>query len=303
MVFFLSFLCCDQFIRPFTRKNETISCGKMCTSVTEIKCPICNEYIDQSKNRIIVELCGHSKCRLCFITEENGCVVCNKDKLPAVQDISIGNEYSSKSDPTEDGQQQHENFKVESSKKDSDNVLHTDSNESSLTTNAKDLSKRVEVLEDVIIFPKTAESEPHQNKTFTTQVPPEEVQPSETEQPTTSPANSIQKAIRKPKTDERLRSQSHIEVINVDKKISYKCLICKKQFKSRNNKKYHLYCDRKLTRPLQCDKCDKTFITTFHMQYHLKTHQSTELFACSQCDRKYLREISLKKHIRKHKSE
>lgn len=277
----------------------------MCTSVTEIKCPICNEYIDQNKNRIIVELCGHSKCRLCFITEENGCVVCNKDKLPTVQGISIGIEKSTKSGPTKNDEQQQEYFKDENSKRGSENAPHSDTNESDPAVNATDLSKRVEILEDVIIFPKTVEPEPHQQQSelSTAQVSLDEVHPSDTEGPTTSPANSIQIAIRKPKTDERLRTQSHIEVINVDQKISFKCLICQKQFKSRNNKKYHLYCDRKLTRPLKCDKCDKTFITTFHLQYHLKTHQSTELFACSQCDRKYLREISLKKHIKKHRSE
>lgn len=45
---------------------------KMCSTI--LRCSICNETT--TNQRIIVELCGHQKCRACFIREENGCTIC-----------------------------------------------------------------------------------------------------------------------------------------------------------------------------------------------------------------------------------
>lgn len=217
----------------------------MCTSETKIKCPICNEYVNQNRNRIIVELCGHSKCRSCFITEENGCIQCNRERITK----SI--------DSTEEiVLTENENEFDEPSTVTDAIVGNLDSGPSSEL--AVGVVEADEVLDDVVVA---------------------------------APLDSVHK------------SPTHIEVIKVNNTTVYKCRICHKQFKSRNNKKYHSYCDRKLRKPLQCNQCDKSFITSFHLQYHLKTHQTTDWFACNQCDKKYMREISLKKHLRKHKSE
>lgn len=46
----------------------------MCSTSTQLKCSICNG--STTTNRIIVETCGHQKCRECFIREEDGCSIC-----------------------------------------------------------------------------------------------------------------------------------------------------------------------------------------------------------------------------------
>lgn len=251
----------------------------MCTNETKIKCPICGDYIDQNKKRIILELCGHSKCRQCFITEENGCVLCNREKQPD------SNYYADTADT-----QPLRNIKNGACERslecDAIAAETTIENSSSnVTTDEQanecmpiDNRKQINVLDEVIVS----------NLSYSLSSPEVSIVASQ--------------ATCKPKTDYPTSTPSHIEVIKVNNGTVFKCRICQKQFKSRNNKKYHFYCDRKLSKPLQCDKCDSAFITTSHLKYHLKTHQTDDLFACTECDRKYLRKTSLKKHLQKHKS-
>lgn len=267
----------------------------MCSSQTKIKCPICNEYIDQNRNRIIVELCGHSKCRQCFITEENGCVLCHRDNEQfekSTKKSSIEQRDEGKDCPIKELNA----VSVAVPNIDSPSVQHKNG---SITRN------KIEILENVLVVSPSPPLLPVS--------PSEPINPAQHNGVKVIPDGFF---IGEPKTDYSARTTvmattataattitpSHIEVIKVNNEISFKCRICQKQFRSRNNKKYHFYCDQKLSKPLQCDKCDKSFITSFHLQYHLKTHQSTELYGCTQCERKYMREISLKKHMRKHKS-
>lgn len=50
----------------------------MCSRYGETQCSVCRRFLDQSSCRIIVEICGHQKCRECFINEEDGCSVCKQ---------------------------------------------------------------------------------------------------------------------------------------------------------------------------------------------------------------------------------
>lgn len=52
----------------------------MCSINESIKCSICNEYFDPKIVRMIIENCGHQKCRQCFIKESNGCTICIRDE-------------------------------------------------------------------------------------------------------------------------------------------------------------------------------------------------------------------------------
>ncbi|XP_058795456.1 uncharacterized protein LOC131666637 [Phymastichus coffea] len=56
------------------------------------ECPLCGESTNKSNTRLIQESCGHSKCRLCLINEDNGCSICegsNGDISCTIE--SIGN--------------------------------------------------------------------------------------------------------------------------------------------------------------------------------------------------------------------
>lgn len=236
----------------------------MCTRDTKIKCLICNESLNSNTNRIIVEICGHKKCRQCFIKEENGCTICNRNKNDTNSDNNkpANEEILTKPLPMA-------NLSV-------DEQIAFTSNDSNLTTTI-DSDKKIEVIENFLINPINDELLSPKSQ------------------------NDIHLIAKNTSIDRA--AVSHITVIRDgnNKAISYLCTICQKSFKSRNNQKYHYYCDGSQTKPFACDQCNKQFITFSHLQYHQKTH-TNHLHQCEMCDKIYLTEIGLLKHMRKHKS-
>lgn len=191
----------------------------MCSRYAEAQCCICHRNLGQTNNnRIIVEICGHQKCRECFIQEENGCSVCSKNEL----------ECDAKAQATPSSS--------------ADDIGRDDGHEESGVDSA-----------------------------LTAQV--------------------IQEATHIITTTE-----------DADGAVRYKCTICQKSFKSRNNCKYHLFCDKTRSKPFKCSQCDKQFITLAHMNYHQSTHNLEKRFPCTQCQKVYSGEIALKKHLKKHQS-
>lgn len=190
----------------------------MCSLYAEAQCCICHRNLGQTNNRIIVEICGHQKCRECFIQEENGCSLCAK-KEQECTDISAAI-------PSSGG----------------DEIRRHDGHEES----GVDSALTAEVIQDASHIITTTE--------------------------------------------------------HGDGAVRYKCTICQKSFKSRNNCKYHLFCDKTRSKPFQCNQCEKQFITLAHMNYHQSTHSVEKQFPCTQCQKVYSGEIALKKHLKKHQS-
>ncbi|XP_031625468.1 zinc finger protein 25-like [Contarinia nasturtii] len=197
----------------------------MCSRYANAICCVCQRYLDQSSNRIIVEICGHQKCRECFIKEEDGCSLCvqNKQKFT-----------------TESQSSSHRNsYEVIPSSNESATIIGDDGG-------AHEPRVVEEINEDV----------------------------------------------------------SHIITFNeTEGEVRYKCLICEKIFKSRNNRKYHLFCDKTRSKPFQCNRCDKQFITLAHMNYHQNTHDTDKNFTCTHCQKVYSGPMALKKHMKKHQNE
>lgn len=199
----------------------------MCSRYAETQCCVCCRYLDQSSNRIIVEICGHQKCRECFIKEEDGCSICARNKEKCLSDVdSRSNSHGS-------------SFDVIASSSNSAKVLDDD--------RANNVPLSVEINENVSHIITTNENDGDAKR--------------------------------------------------------YKCTICQKTFKSRNNRKYHVFCDKTRSKPFQCNQCDKQFITLAHMNYHQSTHNINKQFACSHCHKIYSGPIALKKHMKKHQSE
>lgn len=206
----------------------------MCSRFVEAECCVCHRYLDQSVNRIIVEICGHKKCRECFIKEEDGCSVCFQEQNAST--LCNPKSFSS-------------------------NAIH-DNNVSSLNSQFDETSENIESADAI------------ENAKFCSVI------------------------------DKSNGTASHIITVSDSSKIiGYKCSICDKSFKSRNNRKYHVFCDKSQSKPFKCNQCDKQFITIAHLKYHRSTHDTdNSQFTCQHCNKTYLRNIALKKHLRKHQS-
>lgn len=183
----------------------------MCSNVEQFQCSVCSDTFSSNENRFIVEVCGHRKCRKCFIAEVDGCSICannHRSQSPIDQHKNQGND------------------------------------ERRPSQRDKDKSKSVNNAYAHIII--------HRD--------------------------------------------------NKGKAITYTCSICQKTFKSRNNQKYHLYCDKNQLKPFQCPQCNKQFITQSHLNYHKKTHRNNK-FLCNICNRVFAGENGLRKHSKKHSNE
>jgi hypothetical protein len=45
------------------------------------KCPLCGQPTFKARTRLIKDACGHTKCRLCLMQEENGCSICKGEEV------------------------------------------------------------------------------------------------------------------------------------------------------------------------------------------------------------------------------
>lgn len=79
--------------------------------------------------------------------------------------------------------------------------------------------------------------------------------------------------------------------------ISYYCKVCDREFKTKQQRYYHQYCDRK-EMPFKCSflNCLKSFPTDSLKRDHETSHSVTNLFHCKTCGITYKRKSSLRKH-------
>lgn len=163
----------------------------------------CREQIDnQSTDRIVTEVCGHSKCRNCFIKEESGCVRCLSTTQPP------------------NDQSESNVTKVS----DNGEIIHHVAAISKFDRGTgRSNPKDIRILEDVIIKPSTNDG------------------------------------FEYPRLKEPAKFKYPVHIIRhlVEGKLEFECTICKKVFRSKSNRKYHLYCDDSVEKPFNCSKCSK----------------------------------------------
>lgn len=70
--------------------------------------------------------------------------------------------------------------------------------------------------------------------------------------------DSITSETRIIKTNEPFRYPPYISRASTDdNKLLFHCKLCRKSFKSLNHRRYHMYCDPNVKKPLKCKVCDK----------------------------------------------
>lgn len=82
--------------------------------------------------------------------------------------------------------------------------------------------------------------------------------------------------------------------------VIYECTKCNRKFRSKNQRRYHSFCDENMDKPHKCDECPRGFKKATHLEYHKQLHSNQGLFECNDCDKKFTHENSLKKHKRLH---
>ncbi|RZF43289.1 hypothetical protein LSTR_LSTR001550 [Laodelphax striatellus] len=74
------------------------------------------------------------------------------------------------------------------------------------------------------------------------------------------------------------------------------CLVCNKNFHSRQNLRRHLQTHTG-EKPHRCDYCDLSFLRLSHLQRHVRVHTGERPYACTLCPKQFSRSDKLKSHM------
>ncbi|KAI4499063.1 hypothetical protein M0802_005929 [Mischocyttarus mexicanus] len=240
------------------------------------ECPSCGEITNKSHLRLVTDSCGHTKCRICLLYEEQGCKICNNILQTDESIVEMRDNYM---DTTDSKQNFHE----------------------FTTININDEKNSIE-----IYIPKTepcdinSDVQMHVNNdnvfnddsnSIATEVNKSELK--SVELPSLEP----------PKDKKHVKSsnRSHISVIPGNP-VKYKCNPCGKIFRNKKSRGYHDACISGV-KPYQCTFCDKGFVKRSHFEYHERVHSGYKPFKCNICEKAFPQQNKLNRHMQSHNSD
>ena len=307
------------------------------------RCPSCGNVSRSSWDRMVVDTCGHVKCRRCLLEEDSQCGQCTQVSM--VVEPSLGsarveehipkinshvlvstfansqrcsvivprsvftNEGSTVSDP-EIVVEDLENI---SSLSLSDEEPDTEEEEASASDS--DVSNDAEVADDVRDW---VESNCCDNDLYdgddsgVEDVSKEKVSSDPDEVISRGVENSMRfleeiksaMTINDQKKKTDLESVPHIDkFVSLDGVAKYTCTVCERSFSHKGNIRYHLACADN-RESLKCDYCDRTFKSSSHLTYHVRSvHTKNQPYKCNMCPKAFLQLVKLKRHKMIHTGE
>ncbi|XP_078042561.1 uncharacterized protein LOC144472957 [Augochlora pura] len=294
------------------------------------ECPSCNQITNTSCSRLIKDTCGHSKCRMCLIYEEQGCKACNNEHI--VQNIgnydcqpstkTNFNKFSSFNKnmkyndevvlPLELVINKHSRYKakdlelgsvncVNSSESSYENtsIKKTETYNKSIITECKN-----DVSDKLYISKEETENETLSPRKFlnhnssTENCYNERRTDSCGSDPKTEPP--MEEKLVKSKLIKNFGS-NHILILPGSPE-RYKCSICNKIFHNKKGKCYHDACATGI-RPYKCSFCDRTFIKRSHFEYHERVHKGYKPYKCHLCEKAFPQRNKLNRHMFSHSKE
>ncbi|KAH0560900.1 zinc finger protein 43-like [Cotesia glomerata] len=258
-------------------------------------CPNCGQLTNASCSRLIEDTCGHKKCRICLLYEEQGCKTCEKERLiPAIIDCQYDDKVP----------------------KSPSIILDISDAKSTI------IIKRHhdEHYPDTICAPLDPPI-PHEQHEERKENLSEEINPSRLDNleglasslkqdyvPDPLPLDNLNTNFSKisdskpeeDKVKQRRPDRSHIIVLSVDPEM-YKCSICNKIFRNKKGKCYHDGCITGI-RPYKCGICERSFVKKSHFEYHERVHSGYKPFKCSLCDKAFPQKNKLNRHMLSHSS-
>ncbi|CAL7940240.1 unnamed protein product [Xylocopa violacea] len=292
------------------------------------ECPSCRQITNTARSRLVKDSCGHIKCRMCLMYEEQGCKICidehniqnigNYDCLPLEKEIAKDRSISEKDNTCNDvlplelvinkDSKFKENFEYISVDYANNQELYCESTVNKgkekyelSTTDVKDneISSK--------LYASNVESNgmplnihPHISnnvavKSSSTQEASEvcDLKIKETE------FSRKERLIKN--RSMKCPDRSHITIIpGIPEK--YKCNICTKIFQNKKGKCYHDACVTGV-KPYQCPFCDRSFIKRSHFEYHERIHRGYKPFKCNLCEKSFPQQNKLNRHMYSHGSQ
>ncbi|XP_076652383.1 uncharacterized protein LOC143358804 [Halictus rubicundus] len=294
------------------------------------ECPSCKQIINTSCSRLIKDSCGHNKCRMCLIYEEQGCKICNNEHI--VQNIgnydcqpstkASSNKFSTFDKnvkyneevvlPLELVIKKHSKYKANdlefgsiSCINDSELSYENPSIKKTETYNKSAVTESKSNISDKLYACNTGTKNVVLNAhTFPNQ--DASMEPCYNERITdrcgadTKTESLIKEKLAKSKSIKSFE-RNHILILpGLPER--YKCSICNKIFHNKKGKCYHDACVTGI-RPYKCSFCDRTFIKRSHFEYHERVHKGYKPYKCNLCEKAFPQQNKLNRHMYSHSKE
>lgn len=206
-------------------------------SSAQLRCSICNE--STATNRIIVETCGHQKCRGCFIREEDGCSIC----IAASASLAIGESRHHVSSA------QPEDLSA--------NCIPT-----------IDQDKRVKIIENVLISTRTNDKNKSHKTTRSKHSRPAHITVAKDDN---GKVIAYTCTICKKRFKSRNNQQYHF-YCDTNQPKPFQCGRCTKQFITQSHLTYHEQTHE--NKMFRCTACDRVFAGEIGLRKHARKHTS-----------------------------
>ncbi|XP_054004024.1 zinc finger protein 782-like [Hylaeus anthracinus] len=292
------------------------------------ECPSCKQITNTSCSRLVKDSCGHTKCRICLLYEEQGCKICsnehyiqnigNYDCIQSTKgtanNISAFDRNSEYNDeivlPLELVINKHSKSKTTNSE-----LVPNDCINNSELYDENSSNKRKEAYNFNDVKNDDSSNKLYISKVENNDLPLHEyahsndnsaIEPSSYSKTQEicdleikTEFSSNEKLIK----DKSIKSsnRTHISIIPGTPE-KYKCNICSKIFRNKKGKCYHDAC---LTgvKPYKCSFCDRTFIKRSHFEYHERVHRGYKPFKCNLCEKAFPQRNKLNRHMYSHNKE
>ncbi|XP_043791778.1 zinc finger protein 184-like [Apis laboriosa] len=278
-------------------------------------CPSCRQIINTSRSRLVKDSCGHIKCRMCLIYEEQGCKICiNEHSIENYEKKILNNvSTSDKSNicneilPLElvinkDSKLKANNFEPIST----DYINNYELYRENIINKTKEINKSSTDIKNNDTLNNLHISSRETNNALLNVYPHlsnNVVVKSSSNNKVTEICNVEIKT--KFSTKEKLKNKSikctdrdHITIIpGIPEK--YKCNICTKIFQNKKGKCYHDACITGV-KPYQCSFCDRSFIKRSHFEYHERIHKGYRPYKCNLCEKAFPQQNKLNRHMYSH---
>ncbi|XP_043494085.1 zinc finger protein 1 homolog isoform X2 [Polistes fuscatus] len=280
------------------------------------ECPNCGQITNASDSRLVTDSCGHTKCRMCLLNEEQGCKSCRNlpQTIGSLVELTNDNHADTESSvATEEiilplklvinknskciyddtsGSEKDLYYKLAESEK---NLIRRYIPKIEPCNISTDMQMHLNNDDDFISQPTVTFNDI--STSVATRVDIRKIE---------SKSKSVELVDKEPSKDKHLKSsnRSHISIIPGSPE-KYKCNVCNKIFKNKKSKWYHDACVTGV-KPYQCTLCDKSFVKRSHFEYHERIHSGykpykcEKQFACTKCEKKYSKREDFNNHLNVH---
>ncbi|XP_019871607.2 zinc finger protein ZFP2 isoform X2 [Aethina tumida] len=270
-------------------------------------CQQCKKSAEGASNRLVQDSCGHKKCRVCLLQDEDFCKQCS-DEAGKKENTVIKYENKYAAVITCNGINKDINSdtadsnctKSESEKPISQPVINKPKKPNKSQNESKPVGKQKRAYNAINIPTHiTVTGEPNVyhcticNKSFSTKAHVK--------------YHSYCAGIRSHsckicKKEFILKTQLDIHMYIHEKNKPHVCIQCGKSFGEKSKLKRHMILHSNL-KTLTCSECGKSFKTKESLKVHSIIHRPDKPYSCKMCEAKFNNSSNLKKHLASHSDE